>query len=338
MIKKIKLGKTKINVTELALGCGFRGLNSVRSAVNMLEYAIDQGINFIDCANIYQLRNGEYAEKALAYVLRKNRNGIVITSKFGAPALLDDGRSVFGASPEMIFACIDNSLNRLKTDYIDIFLMHGPDRNTPMGDIVYAFNRLIKSGKILGYGLCNCPAEYILNICKVAKENNLIGPTVVQSGYNLINRSVETAIFPLLHSLDISFMAYSPLATGLLSGKINIGKEIPKKSTWGYDKDYSEYLNKILKGRIKEIIDYLEKLSGMKGLPVPAIAIAWILKNENVDICISGADLPCELNENLLFSNVEFTVQEKDYLDKLSEGLSQNLTKKYGALALRNSS
>lgn len=324
----IYLQGTDLYVSRIALGCGFRGLWSVSEAVRTIECAIENGINFIDCANIYRLRSGEYAERALGEAIRHKRDKVVITSKLGAPTMTDDGVYLAGASPKVMEKCLDDTLSRMKTDYLDVYLLHGPDKNTQISDIVDTFNRMIKKGKIRYYGFCNCEFSYISDACNYASSQGLHKPAIVQGAYNLINRSAEADLFPYLNDQEISFMAYSPLAAGLLSN-VFLEREFPEKSTWAHDGYYRKYLSHIYKGRILDIAKYLGKLSKEKNCPVSTIAISWIMKNKHCSVCVTGADMPDEVIENLSYASVVFEASELDMLSTLSYGLCEKLTKPY---------
>ena len=141
------LGKTDLKVSKIALGCGFRGLYEVDDAAKVIEEAIDCGINFIDCADMYKLRSGEFAESALGKAIKGKREKVVITSKYGGEG---GGASAINAAKQ-----IEDSLKRIGTDYIDVYFLHAPDGVTPFDDIVSGLDRLKREGKIRYYGFLN---------------------------------------------------------------------------------------------------------------------------------------------------------------------------------------
>lgn len=336
IMEYVFLRNTDLRVSKIALGCGFRGLHSTPEASSTIDYAIEKGINLFDCANIYQLRDGDYAEKVLAKSMKGRRDKFVVTSKLGAPATLDDGSFVSGASPAVMERCLDNSLSRLASDYIDIYFLHGPDRDVPVEEIVKSFNRMIEKGKIRYYGFCNCDSSYIEEACRIASSSGLRLPSVVQGAYNLINRSAESDIFPSLDKHNLSFMAYSPLAAGFLSGNFSANIPFLEKSTWEHDEYYKRYLKYLYKGKIRDVIAYLQNLAKESGFSVPALALYWVVSNKNCSVCISGSDTPDELSENLTYENVELSLSKLNELNRLSSGLCETLTKPYVISRLKN--
>lgn len=320
------LGNTGISVSRIALGCGFRGLYDVEDAVKAIDHAIDSGINFIDCANVYRLRSGSYAEEALGQVLRRRRNEIIITSKFGAPFTTDDGKALTGASATVMRECVEISLRRLNTDHIDFYLLHGPDGVTPVEETVKAFSKLYAEGKIRHYGLCNHSYESIERICKYASENGLVMPSVIQNPYSLINRSCEKGSFPLLKRYGMGFMGYSPLGTGLLGGAFSKGKGVPEKSTWGHDENYKRYLGHLLKGRVGEVIEAVGQIAEVNGTSHASVAAAWVLGHEDVSACILGCDNPIEIDDALKCLDSQLSSGQLELLDSVSDGLCESLT------------
>lgn len=278
----VELGKTGIKVSRLAFGCGFRGIYEVNEAARAIEQAIDCGVNFIDCANMYKLRSGIHAETALGLAIKGKRDKVVITSKYGA----EGG----GASSANVYKQIDETLKRIGTDYLDVYLLHIPDDQVSFEEIVTSLDKVQASGKIRSYGFCNHSAWQVVRMYDFAKENGLNPVSVVQNPYNLLNRSAENELFPACRYEGLGVMAYSPIAAGLLSGVFAHGGKAPEKSTWHYEAVYQEYLKKVFPGRIEKIVDMVEDMASKYHVTSPAIAVSWVMRNRDISAILAGAD------------------------------------------------
>lgn len=325
-VKYCELGNTGLSIPKVALGCGFRGLFSASEARVVIDAAIDRGIYLIDCANVYRLRDGEYSETVLGAAIKNKRNKIVITSKYGAPLTLDSGKCLCGASSKTLFECVDISLRRLKTDYIDCLLLHGPDSTTSMIEIIAGFDKLCRQGKKRCYGFCNHDANLLLKAIAIAKENGLIEPAVIQNPYNLLNRGVENQLLDVVDNYNLGFLAYSPLATGLLSGSFSKDGTVPQKSTWSYNEKYREYLEFFFRGRIEEIVGRIEEIASEIHSTSYCVALAWVLSKKQVTSCIVGPDTITELDELLKVFSCSIPEEIINELDELSLGMNENFT------------
>ena len=315
----IELGRTGLVVPRLAFGCGFRGIYDVNDAAQTIRKAIDMGVNFIDCANMYKLRSGIHAEEALGKAVKGIRDKLVITSKYGG----EGG----GASKENVKNQIEHSLKRIGTDYIDVYFLHMPDPKVPLEEIVDSLSEIQKEGKIRCYGLCNHPAWQIARMCDYAKENNLNALSVVQNSYNLLNRTLENELFPASIYYGLGVMTYSPIAAGLLSGVFAHGGKAPDKSTWSYEEVYVEYLKKVYPGRISEIVDVVSDMALRYGVTSPEIAVAWILRNRGVSTVIAGADNIDEFEAYVRGATLVLEDEDWKYLETLSFRMAEVFTR-----------
>lgn len=318
------LGKTGLKVSRIALGCGFRGIYDSSEAANTIEYALDCGINLIDCADIYKLRSGIHAEEVLSSVLRKRREQVIITSKFGGQ--MDEQHPVLnnsGASRTYMIRAVEASLKRLKTDYIDIYFLHVPDDETSWEETMRAFDQLCRDGKIRYAGLCNHKAWQIVGMQSIQKRFGGCPVSVIQNPYSLLNRSGEEELFPAAKYENMGIMVYSPLAAGLLGGAFAKNHSAPSKSTWGYDPDYKFYMKHIFPGRISSIVDTVFDLAKKYEVSSAALATAWVLKNANISTVIAGSDTPAELIDSIRATTLELTEGDAAYLDYLSDGMRE---------------
>lgn len=315
----VPLGSTGLRVSRVAFGCGFRGIYDKNEAVSTICAAMEQGINFFDCANIYKLRSGIHAEEVLGKAMTGRRDKVIITSKFGAQ--IDERCPVLnesGASRYHMIRAVEASLKRLNTDYIDIYLLHMPDSETAYEETMRAFDQLCRDGKIRYAGLCNHNAWQITAMQETARRNGGCPVSVIQNPYNLLNRSAEEELIPASIYGKTGVMAYSPLAAGLLGGAFSKGKKAPEKSTWGYDPCYQDYMELVFPGRIARIVDALDDLGQKYGVSSAVIATSWVLKNRNIACVVSGADTTEEFEDTLKAVVLKMDREDYEYLDQLS--------------------
>lgn len=318
------LGRTGVKVSRVALGCGFRGVYDIKQAADTIAKALDSGINFIDCANIYKLRSGAYAEEALGMALRGRRDQVVITSKFGGQ--LAGGTTQpnsGGASRLNMIRAAEDSLNRLHTDYIDVYLLHMPDTEAAFEETMRGFEQLCRDGKIRYAGLCNHKAWQAVAMQEWQKRYGGCPISVLQNPYNLLNRAAEEELFPAAAYEGFGFMGYSPLAAGLLGGAFAHGHAAPEKSTWSYDPMYVEYKKRVFPGRISGIVDAVYDMAQRYGVSSAVIATAWVLRNPQVSCVIAGADTAEEFDDTLQAVQLELAREDAELLDRLSDGMRE---------------
>lgn len=320
----VPLGNTGIRVSRLAFGCGFRGIYDRKEAEDTISQAIEMGINYIDCANIYKLRSNIHAEEALGRALQGKRHEVVITSKFGAQinekSPRPNGR---GASRLHMIHAAEESLRRLRTDYIDVYLLHMPDEDTAFEETMRAFDQLLRDGKIRYAGLCNHKAWQVVAMQELQKRYGGCPISVIQNPYNLLNRSAEEELFPAIAYEGIGFMGYSPLGAGLLGGAFAGGQTPPEKSTWSYDPVYAKYRKHLFSGRAAQIVDRTGAMAEKYGVSSAAIATAWILKNPHVTCVLTGADTIEELKDSMTAVTLQLEAEDFACLNQISTGMQE---------------
>ena len=226
-MKYVKFGSTGLEVSPLALGTVFREQRDEDKALNVIEAAIDRGINFLDCANMYgpyeeRIHGPGGSERILAKAIKGKRDRVVITSKVEEP--VGTGPNDKGLSRYHIMREVEHSLTRLGTDHIDIYIAHHPDRTTPIEETVWAMNHILDRGKALYWGTSEWSAEQILEAYHFARSQHLIPPLMEQPQYNMFVRErVEQEYAPLYKDFGLGTTIWSPLASGLLTGKYNDG-------------------------------------------------------------------------------------------------------------------
>ncbi|PTY03273.1 aldo/keto reductase [Opitutaceae bacterium EW11] len=296
-----RLGKSGVKVSALSFGAWVTFGKQIGTTVadDLLHAAYEAGVNFFDNAEAYA--DGK-AEEMMGEVLKRagwRRSSFLVSSKvfFGS---VGEGPTEIGLSRKHVFDACHAALKRLQVDYLDFYLCHRPDPETPIEETARAMHDLVAQGKVLYWGTSEWSAAQIEEAHAVCSRLNLHPPTMEQPQYNLFHRSrVEKEFAPLYKTYGMGTTIWSPLASGLLTGKYNQG--IPSGSR--LDVPGLEWLRDQLLGPTgKAKIDAVQKLSAVAkelGVTLPQLAIAWCLKNENVSTVILGASRVEQLKENL---------------------------------------
>lgn len=310
----LRLGDSGLKVSELCLGTWHLprlretdpyGIPKVdiEETRKTLELAFDRGINFVDTANRYHgamgtvdLNHVGFAEKILGEILRDyQRESFVVSTKVGIQmATWSNGQ---GLSRKHILWQLNESLKRLQLEYVDIYLAHCPDEDTPHLETLRAFNDLICMGKIHYIGSSNFTTEQIMDFMQLSMAHDLCGFVTLQESYSLINRSIESDKLALARKHKFTIMVYSPLAEGLLSGKYVHGVPSGSRAT------YSGSLKRVLSERNLDALNELSNLAREKDISLPQLAIAWIIQKQKSlgvnMIPIIGVSSRHQLLENL---------------------------------------
>lgn len=295
-----RLGRSGLQLSVLSFGSwvSFSKQINDKAADELMGIAYDKGINFFDNAEVYAL--GE-SEKMMGRVLKKkkwDRTSYTISSKvFWGWRGKTNKPNQNGLSRKHIMEACDEALQRLQADYLDLFFCHRPDKNTPIEETVWAMNHLIQQGKILYWGTSEWSGVEIMEAHRVAEKLRLIGPTMEQPQYNLFERDkMENEFLEIFKNVGLGTTIWSPLASGLLSGKYNDG--VPKGSRFaleGFDWLKERW---VMDEKVKKV-KKLTELAGKLGVSTAALSIAWCIKNPNVSTAILGATRKTQLLENL---------------------------------------
>ena len=295
-----RLGKSGLQVSVLSFGSWVSFSKQINDKVadELMGIAYDNGINFFDNAEVYA--SGE-SEKMMGRVLKKkkwDRTSYTVSSKafFGWRGKDNKPNQTGNSRKHLIEAC-NEALQRLQVEYLDLFFCHRPDKNTPIEETVWAMNHLLQQGKILYWGTSEWSGVEIMEAHRVAEKYRLIGPTMEQPQYNLFERQkVEVEFAEIYKNVGLGTTIWSPLASGLLSGKYNDG--IPKGSRFaleGFDWLKERWM---LDDRIKKV-KKLTELAAKLGTITAALSIAWCIKNPHVSTAILGATKKQQLLDNL---------------------------------------
>jgi len=292
-----RLGNTGIKVSELSFGSwvSFHSQFGVNTAVECMQAVYDAGVNFFDNAESYA---GGKSEEVMGAALRKmgwRRMSYLVSTKFFWG--LNEGPNEKNTlNRKYLLQAIDGSLKRLQLDYVDLIFCHRPDSETPVEETVWAMHDIISQGKALYWGTSQWPAAQIMQAWQIADKHHLRKPAMEQPGYNMLTRDrVEKEYGPLYRDIGLGTTAFSPLASGLLSGKYNDG--IPADS-----RAARADLEWIRAGITPEKIETVRKLKPVAddlGCTLAQMAIAWCLKNPNVSTVITGASRVSQVHENL---------------------------------------
>jgi len=256
----------------------------------MVEHALDQGINLIDCANVYGMlderESAGQSEIVLGKVLKGRRDDVVITSKVASR--MGPGPNDAGLSRAHIMRAIESSLTRLDTDYIDVYLVHVFDEETPLDETIRALDDLVRSGKVRYIGCCNFAAWQVCKSLWVADGLKATPFMCVQNPYSLLNRQLESEVFGLIRDQGLGAMAYSPLAMGLLSGVYEPGQPAPARTFWATR--MADHYDQVMGGPTGEAVATLIRLAEELGRSPAQLALAWVLSQPEITIAISGSD------------------------------------------------
>ncbi len=315
-MEKRKLGKDKLEVSAIGLGCmgmsfSYGPPKDKREMISLMHAAIERGVTFFDTAEVYgPLVNEELLGEALAPYKEK----VVIATKFGFELDPNGGPRWIGlnSKPAHIKEVAEASLKRLKVDTIDLFYQHRVDPAVPIEDVAGAVKELIKEGKVKHFGLSEAAAETI-------RRAHAVQPvTAVQSEYSLWWKRPEEAVLPLLQELEIGFVPYSPLGKGFLTGKID-------ESTTFESSDFRSRLPRFSPEALKAnqaLIDLLQRIANRKNATPAQIALAWLLAQKPWMVPIPGTTKLNRLEENLGGATVELTSEDLREIDEASSEIT----------------
>jgi aryl-alcohol dehydrogenase-like predicted oxidoreductase len=312
--KRRSLGRTGMHVSPLCLGAmmfGAWGEPDHNNSIKIIHAAIDQGINFIDTADVYS--SGE-SETIVGKALQKGkRQNVILATKVHGSMGEDPNHQ--GNSRRWIIAEVENSLRRLQTDWIDLYQIHRPDPETDIEETLAALTDLQREGKIRAFGCSTFPAESIVEAHWVSEKRSLGYFSTEQPPYSILVRSAERDVLPTAKSYNMGILPWSPLAGGWLTGRYRKGKEIPsshrqQRMPGRYDMNLPDNKAKL------EAADKLAILADEAGMSLIHLALAFTLANPAVTAPIIGPRTMEQLESQLGASDI---VLSSDILDKIDE-------------------
>lgn len=306
----VLLGRTGVKVSELCMGTmTFGGPADEEESRRMFHRCLDVGINFFDCANVY---NGGYSEEVLGKLMKGKREELVITSKvFGK---MGDDVNAGGLNRRHITRAVEDSLRRLGTDRLDLYFVHQIDHNTPIDETVRALDDLVRDGKILYPAVSNWAAWHIMQALGLSRYEGLARFECIQPMYNLVKRQVEVEILPLAESQQLGVIPYSPLGGGLLTGKYST-KDRPDE---GRILENPMYTKRYSTDWYYQTAEDFTSYAQSKGHHPVTLAVAWVLAHPAVTAPIIGARNVEQLEPSLEAANLQMSAEMRQEIANLS--------------------
>lgn len=315
------LGNTGLKVSELCFGTMTFGGKGRFGAIGSLQQepvdaqmkrAVDEGINFIDTANVYSEGMSEELTGQSIKNLGLNRDDLVLATKVRSP--MGTGPNDSGLTRKHIIQQAEASLKRLQTDYIDLYQIHSYDPLTPLEETLEALDILVKSGKVRYIGASNLAAWQLMKALDYSHYNKTAKFASLQAYYTIAGRDLERELIPLLHDQKVGLMVWSPLAGGLLSGKYSRdeqNKEGGRRANFDFPP--------VNRDRAFDIVDLLQPMAAAKGASVAQLALAWLLHQPAVTTVIIGANKMEQLEDNLKSTAITFSAEELQQIDAASK-------------------
>lgn len=312
--------QTGLFVSELCLGTmtfGGKGFWEVvgkmtQSEVDgFIQTAFDAGVNFIDTADVYSEGESERLVGAALAKINKPRDQVIVATKVRGRT--GPGPNQVGLSRSHILSAIDASLSRLKLDYVDLYQIHGTDRETPIEETVRALDDVVKSGKVRYVGFCNLAAYKAMKALAYGSANGKARFVSAQMYYSIASRDIEREIVPFVKEEGLALLPWSPLAGGLLTGKFdfeNPGPEGSRRTSFDFPP--------VDKVRAAAVVNAMRKIATGMGISVSRVALAWLLSKPYVTSVIIGAKTPLQLDDNLAATNTKLSEEDVAALDAYS--------------------
>ena len=306
-----RLGKSGLQVSALSLGSWLTFGQQIEDSVaeELMDIAYDAGVNFFDNAEGYA---GGKSEIVMGNILKKknwDRSSYIVSSKiyFGAE---EKKPNMTGLSKKHLFEGTHNALKRLQLDHLDLLFCHRPDPNTPIEETVWAMHQLIQQGKVLYWGTSEWSASEIMQAHYFAEKNHLVPPTMEQPQYSMLWREkVEKEFLHLFRDFGMGTTIWSPLASGLLSGKYNDAD--PNDTRFAQIESIGWLKERWLQPENLQKVKSLKDIAARLDIPVVKLSLGWCLKNPNVSTVILGASKTAQLKENLTTLDILPLIDEK---------------------------
>ena len=311
-MKYRKLGRTGLLVSEISFGGWLTvgGTLEEENSIKIIQRCFDKGVNLFDTAEVYCEGQSEIVfGKALSQI---PRDEFVLATK--VRGRWNKGTNLEGFSRKHIYDAVHGSLKRLKVDYIDIYQLHWYDPETPLEETMTTLNDLVRQGKILYIGCSNFTTEQLRDALEICDAKNLERFISIQPPYNMFYRKIEDTLLNRCKVEGIGAIVYSPLAQGVLTGKYRPGKKPPAGSR-GVNKDST--IKRWLKPEYLKAVVKLEKIAKRKNRTLSQLALAWILRRDEVSSTIVGATSIKQADENIRASDYKLSGKELDEIEKI---------------------
>ncbi len=308
-MKYRQLGNSDLQISEISLGSWLTysgGIEQERAA-ECVQRAFEVGINFFDTANIY---GKGVAETFLGEVLQNRpRESYILATKLYFPMTEED----FGLSRVQIHKQLNDSLKRLKTDYVDLYQCHRYDENTPLEETMIALSEVVQEGKARYIGFSEWNKEQIRAAIEMTGMEKFVSS---QPQYSMLWREPEAEVFPLCAANGIGQIVWSPLGQGVLTGKYKAGQPIPQDSRAANDK-MNVFIDRLLTPEILAAVGKLKPIAASENLSMAQLALTWVLRDERVSSAIIGATKPEQVSDNAAASGVDLSAETLAAIDKI---------------------
>jgi aryl-alcohol dehydrogenase-like predicted oxidoreductase len=304
------LGKSGLQVSVAGLGCNNFGRRCDQQQTSVVvDKAIELGVTFFDTADVYGPRG--LSEEFLGKALQSKRRDVIVATKFVAP--MGEGPLWGGGSRRYIFDAVDASLGRLGTDYIDLYQIHFPDRNTPIEETLRALDDLVRSGKVRYAGCSNFDGWQIVEAQWIARDQRFAPLISAQNHYNLFERRIEREVIPAAQAYGLSVLPYFPLANGFLSGKYRKGETPPEGSRLASPRGEA-----LMTDANFDTLQKIESFAQGHGHTVLELALGWLASQPYVASVISGATSPEQVEQNVKATEWRLTAEEMAEVDSMT--------------------
>ena len=286
-----KLGQTDLKVSAVGVGCNNFGrrMHDIAAARAVVHRALDLGVTLFDTADVYGYGT---SESFLGECLGARRKDVVVATKFGLPMT---GAGTGGASRHYIMKAAEANLKRLRTEWIDLYQVHYPDPSTPADETMGALDALVKQGKVRQIGCSNHSVKQINAAYQIAKTSGLAQFITCQDEYSLLERGIENDLVPLMRERGMTLLPYSPLASGLLTGKYQRRESPPQGTRLAGSSHHTSVMN----DRNWDLVEKLLAVSSRSGSSVLELAFGWLLAQPVTASVIAGATRPEQVEANV---------------------------------------
>ena len=311
-MKHRTIGKSDLQVSAIGLGCnnfGYVASMDVEASRKVIDKAIDSGINFFDTSDSYGT-----SENILGEILGERRKKIILATKFGSKQNALGEKS--GASRGYLLAEAEESLRRLRTDYIDLYQIHYPDPQTPIDETLRALDDLVKTGKVRYVGCSNFSATQLQDAEAAAIKHSVKSFVSSQDEYSLLVRDIEREQLPLIERLGMSELPYFPLASGLLTGKYKKGSTAPKGTRLGEKQALADRYH--TESNLEKV-ERLQRFAEERGHTLLELAFSWLLSRKAVASVIAGATKPEQVEANAKAGGWTLNADELAQIDEITQ-------------------
>lgn len=305
------LGHSGLRVSAVGIGCNNFGARvDVEGTRKVIYKAIDMGITLFDTADVYGERGG--SETAMGQVLGDKRKDIVLATKFASP-LNREKDSRYNGSRGYIMKAVEDSLRRLKTDWIDLYQYHFPDPRTPIEETLRALDDLVRQGKVRYIGCSNLPGWQLVDAAWTARHHGLHRFVSTQAELSLLTRGAEKDLVPAIAAANMSLLPYFPLASGLLTGKYRKGEALPADSRMSMP-----YFQRGMTDQRLDTVERLIAFAEARGHTILELAMSWLVGRPAVGSVIAGATRPEQVRANAASVGRKLTAEDLAEVDAMT--------------------